>query len=315
MDGIYDDQIRWRDNLLRAWLDGIADSLSCRTEPSPRGVRLTLNADARRRLAFDRRQVTIGYEPGGGGRAAIDRIRFVERLVANRRLQGATSPFRLSFGDAGDDPDRVVSVMRLAFGLVPDRVPYVRFRFTAYQVEPWRIAWVKEGGDALFAFRHRACSAWAQGRDWTYEERAADLTREAARHCIDLQGELQERLRATDRQLRIETSDLKRLYFGREARNVRQHGVPLHGLVGDAAVEAEYRQRARSIQRRSHISIRLEVISLGEICCNPDSKRPRGDSRQSSSSSRSPKPPASSWSLPFVAVPDSLRRAHRPRRS
>jgi hypothetical protein len=241
-----------------AWLACFGEVL----RDTAKGARLRARGEDQR----THREVFIATQ-AQNARQWNDRSAYVEKPLA-KVLASAPHAYRVTMeqprrSERGEE----VSVLRLAFGLSASHFPPSRRRFTAYQVEPWKVGWVNEGSDRLFDQTLRDMDASRPRRGW--ESRLAQMF-EHIKSIGDkspraVQDELD--LVRFEQQLSVEADQLRRLYFLQSGNEARLHGHALHDLRGDAAVEAEYRQRLRNIHRRGELEIAFELVSIGEVVC------------------------------------------------
>jgi hypothetical protein len=256
------------DESYRAWLACFGDVV----KDTAKGTRLRIRGEDQ----DSRREVFVPAQAGNEDQWA-DRSAYVERPLA-KVLAAAPHAYRIAMerprkGERGGEE---VSVLRLAFGFSLSQCPRSRRRFTAYQVEPWKVAWVTEGSDRLFEHRRDTDSARPR---YGWDKRFTQLLEH-----IEAVGEEAWRLigseldfTGVEQKLSVEADQLKRLYFTQGGNEARLHGLALHDLRGDAAVEAEYRQRLRNVHQRAVFELAFDPVSVGEIVCVGYRRRRKGE--------------------------------------
>jgi len=249
------------------WFDALARSLPCQVVKGAARAKLTPTPGQKEEAPpFDgRTSISVAWRARTRDEWET-RSEFVEHRAAKSAAEAPTA-FRASLSSAKASGGEKLSVLRLAFGLSLDQFPYFRRRYTAYQVEPWRVAWLSAGGDRLFATA--LTDLQIEKSQSSSLERRFDSIRLQIQNALSEFAQMQsERVaQRLEKRLAFEVDQVNGLYFGDKIGSARLHGRSSRGLRGDAAIEAEHRQRLSLVHARSALEVKFELLSVAEIAC------------------------------------------------
>lgn len=258
-----EDQLDGSSKAFEDWLNCLPGILDCRVSPGRDGASVTGHGHRWQSLGLSKRRFAVKWRPNNVTQWR-NRLLTVEKLLAQTILSPRRAyRVRIDGQTLASRRGTPATVLRVAYGLSLDHVPHTRCRFTAYHVDRWKLTWLREGGDRLFEQTLCEEGSGAENTDYSFKQ-IFDLIQAHLFHFAE-HSIVTTYQRALNRQLGVETDHLSRLYFGEAGNAARLHGYAPNGLRGDAAIEAEYRQRMRQIWQRSRVAVTFEVISIGVI--------------------------------------------------
>jgi hypothetical protein len=250
---------------LAGWIRVVEEEYGGKASANKRGLRLKVDSSRWANLGLPS-DLLIAREPETPEEWR-HRLRVVEQMAA-RALTAKPYAYSVALDARSISGAKQVEVLRCAVGMITFPGPALLHRLTAYHIQPWNVTFCVEGDDSVFELNARTVPA---GKEVTEKlrprvEKLCAVIDEASKRIPESPA-MRAFTRAHGDRMQQEVKALESLYFDRYHRRGLLNGVPIAGLTGDRAVEAEYRRRLESIVNRYSIKIQPKVLSIGLISC------------------------------------------------
>jgi hypothetical protein len=250
------------------WVHSVAASFGGTVRSSNRGpvIHVTSPNWAERNLPSE--PSLIAYEPDPA--QWVTRTRIVNNMAARVLVSDPvcfTAEVAASAKSGKLKPNKNLDVLRCTIGFSTATYPLQLWRNTLYHVMPSNRMFAIDGDDRLLFRSDLAEKQWKF--DKSLDGRLDQIFNAIRRRQDGFMKPDMMTNAIAERQSKLETQirELEAFYFGGSPGMVDLHGVGDPTISKERAVEAEYRNRLRSVIRRHTLVILVRILSVGRVLC------------------------------------------------